>query len=410
MTADAGTGPAEQAARGMATRPRPAKPALGIGLIGHGFMGAVHSHAWRTAPHVFPLPCELTMRVVCGRDPDRARDAAAKLGWQSAASNWREVIWRTDVDIVDICAPPDLHAEIATAALEAGKHVLCEKPLANSVDDALAMTEAAHRARAHGITSMVGYNYRRVPALAFAGQLVHDGAIGNLRRVRAAYLQDWACGPDVAQSWRLDPSVGGSGALGDLGCHLVDLFRYLCDEDQIQAIACVKTAVRDPGQPPTVDDAAVLLGISSSGFPVTFDISRVARGYKNSLRLEIDGSNGSLRFDLERMNELELFGDDVSGSTHGFRRMLITEPDHPYLSGWWPPGHMLGFEHAFVNQVRDFVLCITSGTDPAPCFEDGLAVQLVIAAAEASGERGSAWTQVARNPAALDGNHGQEQR
>lgn len=409
MTADTGTGLAEQAACGLATRPRPARPTLGIGLIGHGFMGAVHSHAWRTAPHVFPLPSELTMRVVCGRDPDRARDAAARLGWQSAANDWPEVIRRPDVDIVDICAPPHLHAEIATAALEAGKHVLCEKPLANSVDDALAMTEAAHRARAHGIMSMVGYNYRRVPALAVAGQLVRDGAIGDLRRVRAAYLQDWACGPDVAQSWRLDRSVGGSGALGDLGCHLVDLFRYVCD-DRIQRVACVKTAVRDPGHPPAVDDTAVLLGISAAGCPVTLDISRVARGCKNSLRFEIDGAGGTLRFDLERLNELEFFGDDVSDATQGFRRMLITEPGHPYLSGWWPPGHMLGFEHAFVNQVRDFVLCVTSGTDPAPSFDEGLAVQLVIAAADASGECGSAWTPVAERPAARDGNQGGEQR
>ncbi len=387
-----------------------AKQSLGIGLVGHGFMGAVHSLAWRTAPHMFPLPCELSMKVVCGRDLERARDAAAKLGWQSAVSDWREVILRPDVDIVDICAPPHLHAEVAAAALEAGKHVLCEKPLANSVDDALAMTVAARRGRVRGIRSMVGYNYRRVPALAVARQLVHDGTIGGLRRVRASYLQDWACSSGVMHSWRFDRSAGGSGALGDLGCHLVDLLQYLC-ADRIQRIACVKMAGHDPGVPvngpgdqlpgtdggplAAVDDTAVLLGISAGGFPVTFDISRVARGYKNCLRFEIDGARGTLRFDLERMNELEFFGDGVTDSTQGFRRMVITEPDHPYLSGWWPPGHVLGFEHAFVNQVRDFVLCITSGSDPAPSFEDGLAVQHVIAAAEASGDSGSVWMPVA---------------
>ncbi len=412
MTTHTGIGKTGQApAAGAATRrPPTGKPALGIGLIGHGFMGAVHSHAWRTAPHSFELPCKLSMNVICGRDEERARNAAVKLGWRSAASGWREVIQRADIDIVDICAPPHLHGEIAVAALAAGKHVLCEKPLANSVGDALAMTEAARLARAQGIRSMVGYNYRRLPALALARQLLRDGTVGDPRRLHASYLQDWACGPDVAQSWRFDPGIGGAGALGDLGCHLVDLFRYLCAGDRIQAVACVQTAVRDPGQQRDVDDAAVLLGLSASGIPVSFDVSRVARGYKNALRLELDGSGASLRFDLERMNELQLFSDDVGVGTQGFRRMLISEPGHPYLSGWWPPGHLLGFEHAFVHQVRDFVLSVTSAADPAPSFEDGLAVQLVIAAAQASWECGSAWTQVAHPPVASDGNHRQEQR
>ncbi|MFE2187308.1 Gfo/Idh/MocA family protein [Streptomyces sp. NPDC059455] len=378
---------------------------LGVALIGHSFMGAVHSQAWRTVGHVYDLPARVAMTVLAGRRADAAAQAAGRLGWQDSTDDWKSVLRRDDVHIVDICTPGDSHADIAVAALEAGKHVLCEKPLANTVAEAQAMADAARRARAHGIRAMAGFTYRRVPALALARQLIADGRLGDIRHVRAAYLQDWLYDPGAPFSWRLERKRAGAGALGDIGSHIIDLSQYLLDDTIDGVSAQTATFVQDrpltdsPGRTGrvTVDDAAVFTARFTGGTLATYEATRYATGRKNALRIEVNGSLGSLAFDFESMNELS-FHDAAQdpGNTAGFRRILATEPGHPYLEGWWPPGHGLGYEHAFTHQALDLLTAISDGTDPAPGFEEGLRVQRVIAAVEASAADESRYTRIPR--------------
>jgi predicted dehydrogenase len=374
--------------------------ALGIGMAGYAFMGAAHSQAWRTAPHVFDLPLQPSMVALCGRDATAAQAAAARLGWAHAETDWRVLVERDDVQLVDICVPGDLHAEIAIAALEAGKHVLCEKPLANTLPEASAMAAAAARASARGVRSMIGFNYRRVPALALARRLVEEGRIGEIRHVRATYLQDWLVDPAFPLTWRLQRERAGSGALGDLGAHVVDLAQYLTGSliTGVSGVAATFVTKRPlPGSaadsgPVTVDDAALFTARLDTGALASFEATRFATGRKNQLRIELNGERGSLAFDLERLNELEFYA--AADDFPGFRRILVTEPDHPYLPAWWPPGHVLGWEHTFTHQVRDLVTAIAEGTDPAPSFADGLRVQRVLAAVSDSAENDSRWTPV----------------
>ncbi|WP_030265717.1 Gfo/Idh/MocA family protein [Streptomyces violens] len=377
------------------------RPALGIGMVGYAFMGAAHSQGWRTAARVFDLPLRPAMNAVCGRDAGAVRAAADRLGWAAAETDWRALIARDDVDLVDICTPGDSHAEIALAALEAGKHVLCEKPLANSVAEAEAMAAAAESARARGRIAMVGFNYRRTPAMALARRFVEEGRIGTLRQLRATYLQDWLVDPLAPMTWRLRKETAGSGALGDLGAHIVDLAQYLAGELLTGVSAVTETFVRQRPLPSgggtgevTVDDAALFTGRFASGALASFEASRVAAGRKNSLRIEVNGDRGSLSFDLERLNELSFHDHTEPAEAAGFRRILVTEPDHPYLEGWWPPGHGLGYEHTFVHQARDLVHAIAAGTDPAPSFADGLRVQRVLAAVEESAAKNCVYTPV----------------
>ncbi|MER7398823.1 Gfo/Idh/MocA family oxidoreductase [Streptomyces sp. NPDC000151] len=377
------------------------RPALGIGMVGYAFMGAAHSQGWRTAPRVFDLPLRPAMNAVCGRDAGAVRAAADRLGWAAAETDWRALIARDDVDLVDICTPGDSHAEIALAALEAGKHVLCEKPLANSVAEAEAMAAAAESARARGRIAMVGFNYRRTPAMALARRFVAEGRIGTLRQLRATYLQDWLVDERAPMSWRLRKDSAGSGALGDLGAHIVDLAQYLAGELLTGVSAVTETFVRQRPLPSgggtgevTVDDAALFTGRFASGALASFEASRVAAGRKNSLRIEANGDRGSLSFDLERLNELSFHDHTEPAEAAGFRRILVTEPDHPYLEAWWPPGHGLGYEHTFVHQARDLVHAIAAGTDPTPSFADGLRVQRVLAAVEESAAKNCVYTPV----------------
>ncbi|MFJ7125545.1 Gfo/Idh/MocA family protein [Streptomyces sp. NPDC098101] len=388
-------------------------PTLGIGLIGYAFMGAAHSQGWRTVGRAFDLPLRPVLAAVAGRDAGAVRAAARQHGWAAAETDWRALIARDDVHLVDVCTPGDSHAEIAVAALEAGKHVLCEKPLANSVAEAEAMAAAAARAGERGQVAMVGFNYRRVPALAHARRLVAEGRLGALRHVRLSYLQDWLVDPDFPLTWRLEREHAGSGALGDLGAHIVDLAQYLAGEPLVGVSAQLETFVRErpllvgmsagphasggAGHGPvTVDDAAVFTGRLASGALATFEASRMAPGRKNALRLEINGERGSLAFDLERLNELSFHDHTEPAVTAGFRRILVTEPGHPYLEGWWPPGHTLGYEHTFAHQARDLVTAIATGTAPAPSFADGLQVQRVLAAVEESAAKNAVYTPVSR--------------
>jgi predicted dehydrogenase len=374
---------------------------IGVGMIGYAFMGKAHSLAWHTVSRAFDVPLRPRLAAICGRDKAAAQAAADRLGWAAVETDWRALIARDDVQLIDISAPGDMHAPIAIAALAAGKHVLCEKPLANTLAEAEAMKAAADAAYPSGARAMVGFNYRRVPALALARRLVEQGRIGTLRHFRAVYLQDWLTDPDAPMTWRMQAERAGSGALGDLGAHIVDLARYLTG-DEVAGVSAV-SATFTPERPyadgsgtgtVTVDDAVVFAGRLASGALASFEVTRCAAGRKNGLRVELNGSAGSLAFDLERLNELEVCSAGDDGDTSGFRRVLVTEGSHPYLSAWWPPGHVLGWEHTFTHQAADLLTAIADGGQPRPSFGDGLAVQRVLDAVARSAASGNSWQSV----------------
>jgi len=380
---------------------------LGVGMIGYSFMGAVHSHAWRTVGRVFDLGVDVDMRVICGRNEEAVTAAAAKYGWQSAETDWRAVIARDDIDIVDVCTPGSSHEEIAVAALNAGKHVICEKPLANTVAEAERMAAAA---QASSGKSMVAFNYRRVPALAYARELVRQGRLGRIFHVRAVYLQDWIIDPEFPLVWRLVKEEAGSGALGDLGAHIVDAAQFVTGSQitnvsgelrtfiderplvgETHLLEATKSAERGKV---TVDDAALFLANFDNGAVGTFEATRFASGRKNGMAIEVNGEKASLRFEFESMNELWVHDHTVDGKDAGFRRVMVTEGDHPYVEGWWPPGHVLGYDHTFTHEFRDFVLDIVNDRAPEPSFADGLYVQRVLDAVERSAQAQSVRTNV----------------
>jgi predicted dehydrogenase len=374
---------------------------LGVGMAGYQFMGRAHSHAWRNVASVFPEVHAPRMVALAGRDEVAASAAATRLGWSDSTSDWRALVDRDDIDIIDICTPGYAHAEMAIAALEAGKHVLCEKPLANSLDEARDMATAARRADRSGVLSMVGFNYRRVPALELARRLIAEGAIGEVRHVRCAYLQDWGADESVPLLWRFESEHAGSGALGDIGSHLIDISQHLIDQRVAKASGLMETFVSKRSKlhgggegPVTVDDLAVFAGRFNEGATGSFEATRVASGHKNAMRIDVDGSTGGLAFDLERLNELQFYEGNHAADRRGFRTILVTETAHPWLSAWWPPGHMLGWEHTFTHQARDLLVAIEKRTTPAPGFDSGLQVQAVLEAVQASAAQGR-WIEVA---------------
>ncbi|MBT2596289.1 Gfo/Idh/MocA family protein [Arthrobacter sp. ISL-72] len=377
--------------------PQVSRP-LGVALIGYAFMGKAHSNAWRNVASFFDVPA-FEQKVLVGRDSGQVAAAAAKYGWAASATDWRSVLERDDIDIVDICAPGWMHAEIAIAALEAGKHVLVEKPLANTLAEAEAMTAAAATARERGVQSMIGFNYRRVPALALARELISEGRLGTIRHIRAAYLQDWLSNAESPMTWRLRKETAGSGALGDIASHAIDQIHYLTGQTILEASGVLKTFVTQrPGpsglEEVTVDDAAWATFWLTGGMGASVEASRVATGRKNSLKVEVYGTEGALTFDLESLNELNFLDATALVREQGFRRILVNEPEHPYLEAWWPQGHIIGWEHTFTHQIRDFLLAIDGGTPPSPSFEEGLAVQRVLAAVEESANNKSTVTRV----------------
>jgi predicted dehydrogenase len=382
---------------------------LNVAMVGYGFMGAAHSQGWRTAPRFFDLPVQPRMKTIVGRDAAKVEAARQQFGWEESETDWTKLIERDDIHLIDICTPGDTHADIAIAALQAGKHVLCEKPLANTVEEAERMAVAAEEAARNGVYAMVGFSYRRVPALIFARQLVREGRIGDIRQVRAAYLQDWLSDAEGPMTWRLDKSKAGSGSLGDIGAHAVDAVQFITGQTLDSVSGVLETLVKerpllgeqvglggkasDERGQVTVDDVALFIGRLSGGALGTFEATRYALGRKNALRLEFNGSKGSIAFDLERMNELELYdGTDAAGE-QGFRRIIVTEPEHPFVGKWWPTGHGLGWEHSFTHQVVDFLNAVDQGAQPEPSFADGAQVQRVLGAVEQSSESGSTWVQ-----------------
>jgi predicted dehydrogenase len=377
---------------------------LGIGMVGYAFMGRAHSQAWRNVASFFELPLPPRMAAICGRDRAAAAAAAARLGWPAWETDWKRLVQRDDVDLVDVCTPGSSHAEISIAALEAGRHVLCEKPLANTVEEARAMAAAAERAATGGVRAMVGFNFRRVPAVALARELVAAGRLGAIRHVRAAYLASHALDPELPLAWRHQASEAGSGALGDLGAHAVDLAQHLAGDRIAGVSALTETFVRErplPGGggargPVTVDDAALFIARFAGGALGSFEATRLATGHTEGLRVELNGELGSVVWELGSLNELRLFDATEEPATQGFRRIQVTRADHPYAGAWWPDGHTIGYEHTFTHEVRDLVQAIADGRDPVPSFADGLQVQEVLDAVQRSAASGAGWTQVGR--------------
>jgi predicted dehydrogenase len=358
---------------------------LNVAMIGYQFMGRAHSNAWRQVRAFFDPPLDPVLKVVCGRSGEGVARAADQLGWEESATSWQEVIAREDIDVIDICTPGDSHAEIAIAAAEAGKVVFCEKPLSNTVPEAEQMLEAVNRA---GVLHMLCHNYRRAPAVALAKRMIDAGEIGEIRHFRGVYLQDWIVDPEFPRAWRLEKAKAGSGALGDIASHSLDLARYLVGEIA-EVSGLLKTFVKErPLEDGSgrgvvdVDDAALSMVRFENGAIGTIEGSRFCPGRKNYNRFEINGSLGSLVWDLERLNELEVYREE--GPTSGFRRVLATDESHPFVEAWWPPGHMLGYEHTFTHTVYDLIRAIDSAEMPHPNFEDGVRNQRALDAIERS--------------------------
>ncbi|HNT34505.1 MAG TPA: Gfo/Idh/MocA family oxidoreductase [bacterium] len=378
-----------------------------IGMIGYSFMGKAHSNAYRQVAAYFDLKAKPVMKAICGLYEHEAKAAAQKYGWEGYEKRWQDLIARDDIDVIDITTPNNVHCVQAIAAAKAGKHILCEKPLASTLAEAKAMLAAAQKAK---VKHMVGFNYRRVPALALAKKMIEKGDLGKIFHIRAVYLQDWIIDPEFPLVWRLVKKEAGSGALGDLGAHIIDVAHHLVgDIDSLTATT--ETFIKERPLPPkeygglaakaasgkkgkvTVDDAALFLARFKNGALGTFEATRFAAGNKNGNGFEINGSKGTLKFNFERMNELEYYNREDPADRQGFRTILVTEGCHKYAGAWWPPGHILGYEHTFVHEVYDFIENITNNTKPSPDFADGVKVQAVLDAVEQSA-KSKQWVKV----------------
>ncbi len=374
------------------------RPELGIAMVGHAFMGRAHSNAIRQAGHFFDLPRRLVPRVVVGRELGRAEAVREGLGFVEASADLDAVLARDDVHIVDIATPNDSHCALASRALAAGKHVLCEKPLALTLDEARAMAALARKSKGR---AGLWHNYRRAPAASLAQRIIARGELGDVRHVRATYLQDWLSDPSASASWRTTARISGSGAHGDLNAHLIDMTLFLTGLgfESVSAVAQTFTKQRPASDGKMmkvdVDDALAFLARFKGGAIGTFEATRVAPGRKNYNRIEINGTKGSLVWNFERMNELELFLFSDPPDAQGFRTIMCMDAKHPYSANWWPDGHVLGYEHTFVHHLVDFVRAIHENKPFAPNFDDGFRVQAVLDAALQSTKSG-VWVDVAK--------------
>lgn len=374
-----------------------------VGMIGYRFMGRAHSNAWRQAPKFFPLKANVEMHTICGRNAANTQIARAQLGWQHATTDWREIVESPLIDIVDISAPPHLHAEIAIAAAKNGKHILCEKVFALNVKQAEQMLAAANKAK---IVHMVCHNYRRIPAIVLAKRMIAEGSLGKIYHFRARYAQDRLADPEFPLDWRLQKETSGGGVHYDINSHIIDLGRYLVGEFK-QVLGLVNTFI--PERPladslargqrkmgkVTVPDSAAFLGWMDNGVMANLEATKYALGRRNCIEIEINGSKGSIYFDFEDMNQLKFYNGVDPVDRRGFRKIQVTERDcvHPYIANWWPPGHGLGYEHTFVHTIADFVNACVEGKSVQPTFEDGLKNQQVLAAVEESSAKGK-WAKV----------------
>jgi predicted dehydrogenase len=380
---------------------------LNIALIGYKFMGKAHSFGIEAAPFFFKDDIKPVKKLICGRTEHLVKQAAEEFGWEWYCTDWREVIERDDIDIIDIATPTLNHKEIAIAAAKAGKHIFCEKPLAMNASEAKEMYEAAEK---HKVKHMLGHNYRRVPAIALAKKLIEEGKLGKIYHFRGVYLQDWIMDPEFPAIWKLDKKVAGSGPHGDLNAHIVDLARYLVGEVD-KVVGMQETFIKKRPKPVveeklstmltaegeakkeyvdvTVDDTTSFLAKFKNGAVGTFEATRFAGGRKNHERIEINGSKGTIVFNFERMNELEYWSNEDDLEVQGFRTILVTEACHPYISNWWPAGHVIGYENTFVNEFADFFKCIEEDKMPQPNFYDGWKNNQVLDAVTKSVETGT---------------------
>jgi predicted dehydrogenase len=369
---------------------------LRIGIIGTKFMGKAHAHAFIDAPLFFNLPLKPVLQAACSTDALSLEAFALRYGWKSWNTSADQIINRDDIDLIDICTPNYLHMSTAIAAAKAGKHILCEKPMANNADDARRMLDAAETA---GVKHMMVFNYRRVPALALAKEMIEQGKLGKIFHFNAVYFQDWLVEPSFPYTWRHDKQLAGSGAHGDLNAHIIDLARFLVGEFAsvcgAEQTFIKERTVNATGQRKkvTVDDAVSFMAHFQNEALGSFTATRFATGRKNFQRIEIFGSEGSLSFNLERLNELEYFNRNDDSLEQGFRRILVTESNHPYMSAWWPAGHVIGWEHTFVHQFADMVNAIANNKSASPDFYDGLRCQLVLDAVSLSIEK-ERWVNV----------------
>jgi predicted dehydrogenase len=380
---------------------------VNIGMIGYKFMGKAHSNAYRQVDKYFDINVKPVMKALCGRDKIAAERAAAQFGWESVETDWRKLVARPDIDVVDISTGNDTHADIAIAAAKAGKHVFCEKPLAMNVAQAKGMVAAVQKA---GVKHMICFNYRCAPAVSYAKQLISEGKLGEIYHWRSVYLQDWIVDPNFPLVWRLDKKQAGSGALGDLGAHSIDLARYLVGEP-VEVVADMKTFIKERPKlaattsdlgakakkekgKVTVDDATVFLARFETGAIGTFEATRFAPGHRNGNSFEINGSKGSLRWCFEQMNELEFYDRTQPAGTQGFTKILVTDGSvHPYYSAWWPGGHIIGYEHTIIHMVYEFLKSLSTKKNPKPDFIDGMRNQMVLEAVEASAKSHS-WIKI----------------
>ena len=359
-----------------------ATPRIGVGMLGYAFMGKAHSHALKTLAHmVYPPPALPILAAIAGRDAEAVQAAAARFGYARSYTDWRDLVADPSVQLVDNGGPNDVHAEPCIAAARAGKHVLCEKPLGRTAAEAKAMLAAVTQA---GVKHMVGFNYRFVPAVRYAYELVHSGALGTIHHFRARYLQDWLADPTAPHSWRLTRATAGSGSLGDLGAHVIDLARFLVGEPAAVSATLKTFTHQRPGGTVDVDDAFAATVEFDSGAIGTLEASRVALGRKNHMVFEINGSRGSVCFNLERLNELQVRSAD---GPRGFTDVLVTDSDHPFMQYWWPTGHIIGWEHTFVHELAHLFEAIANDREIAPygaTFEDGYRAAVVCDAIAAS--------------------------
>ncbi len=369
----------------------PETQSLNIAIIGHRFMGRAHSNGWLQAPRFFELNARPVLKIACGRDEDATRAFAENWGWQETESDWQKVVARDDIDIIDIATPTHLHHDMALAAAANGKHIFCEKPFCLGTTQAESMLEAADKA---GIVHYLNHNYRRCPAIRLAKKLIDEGKLGRLYHWRGTYQQDWLADPQTPMRWQLRHEFAGGGPHIDLGSHSVDLARYLMGE--IATVSCLKANFVNQRPDPegsgtgevNVDDASLMNVEFDSGAVGSFECTRYASGRKNHNQFEINGSEGSIIFDLEKMNELQFFSRSGPSTEQGFRTILATDPEHDYVGNWWPPGHIIGYEHAFVHAAADFINAVSGDGTISPDFTDGLRCMQVLDAASRSAENG----------------------
>ena len=374
---------------------------LNIGIIGYGFMGRTHSNAYRQVNRFFDLEYRPVLKAVCGRQVAKVKPFADNWGWESVVTDWRTLISRKDIDAIDICCPNHLHHEIAIAATEAGKMILCEKPLAMNATQGQAMAMAVEKSN---VPNMVWYNYRRVPAISLAKRLINEGRLGRLFHYRAKYLQDWTISPDVPQGgatfWRLDADAAGSGVTGDLLSHSIDTAMWLIGPIN-KATAMTETFIKergtreapDNGKPVRIDDACAFLARFACGALGVFESTRYASGRKNQNTFEVNGELGSLAFDLENPHRLQYFDHRGEAHVRGWRDILVTDSEHPYMAHWWVPGCTIGYEHTFINTLADFLKSLKTGYPICPTIREALATQFVCDAVLTSARNGT-WQAV----------------